>query len=354
MLVMPSVNDKVKDKTLEHSIELQRLEASVKKKVVKSIEALEKKVVSAFLKSGLWQSQKKQIIQSKLANLLKSTQFLTENTYKKISASQIELLASLASVVEKQTTNSINLALGTKYTQTQMSKARINEISRALIEGAASAEWWERRRVAFQNKFKDTVRDGMSKGLGSAEIARNLTGNQRLIKKNGAFAANYRSAELLVRTSIHSIANAARVATFENNSDIISAIEWVATLDARTTIICQALDGLTWDLTTKQPIGHNKAYPGSSAHWGERSVQVPVIKKYNNSMKDLPAGTRASMDGQVSAKLDYEEWLKTKPNAFQKKVLGTKRYELWNDGKIDFSDLTNQDNNPLRLDQLKV
>lgn len=351
---MKSVNDKVKDRTLEQSIELQRLEAGTKKKVVKSIEALEKKVVSTLLKSGLWESQRKQIIQSKLSSLLKSTQFLTEKTYKNIARTQIELLASLALIVEKQMTNTINLSLGTKYIETQMSKARINEISRTLIEGASSAEWWERRGVAFQNKFKDTVRDGIFKGLSAVEIANNLTGDKRFRKKNGTFAANYRSAELLVRTSLHSVANQARVETFENNSDIIRAIEWVATLDARTTRICQSLDGLTWDVITKKPIGHNKAYPGSSAHWGCRSAQVPVIKKYNNSMKDLPAGTRASMDGQVSAKLNYEDWLKTKPKAFQKEVLGTKRLELWKDGKIDFSDLTDQDNNPLTLKQLKI
>lgn len=351
---MSSVNDKVKDRTLEQSIELQRLEAGDKKKVIKKIRLLEKKLISKFLNSGLWESQKKQIIQLELAKLLKSTQILTENTYKDIAINQSELLKSLVLVIEKQTINNINLALGTKYTKTQMSKAKINEISGTLIEGASSSEWWQRRGVAFQNKFKDTVRDGMVKGLGSMEIARNLEGDKRLRKKNGAFAANYRSAELLVRTSIHSVANEARVTVFENNSDIISAIEWVATLDAKTTTICMALDGLTWDLTTKKPIGHNKAYPGSSAHWGCRSAQVPVIKKYDKSMKDLPSGTRASMHGQVSAKLDYEDWLKTKPRAFQKKVLGTKRLELWKEGKIDFNDLTSQNNNPLNLNQLKI
>jgi len=350
---MPSVNDKVKDKTLKQSIELQRLEAGAKKKVVKKIQSLEKKLIADFLTSGLWASQKKQIIQRELANLFKSTDLMVKSAYKDIAKNNKELLTSLASVVEKQTTNAINLALGVKYIK-PMPKAKIKELGDPLIEGAASQEWWKRRSTAFQNKFKDTVRDGVSKGLGSAEIAQNLTGDKRLRKRNGALAGSYRSAELLVRTSIHSAANEAREAVFENNADIISAIEWVATLDAKTTTICQALDGLTWDVTTKEPIGHSKAYPGSSAHWGCRSVQVPVVKKYDKTMKDIPLGTRASMDGQVSAKLDYENWLKTKPKAFQKEVLGAKRYELWNDGKIDFSDLTNQDNKPLNLNQLKI
>jgi SPP1 gp7 family putative phage head morphogenesis protein len=351
---MPSINDKIKDKALEQSIELQRLEAGEKKKVVKKIQALEKKVVAMFLNSDLWRGQKKQKIQSKLAILLKDTKLLVKSEYNSISLEQTALLESLAALIEKQATNTLNASLGIKYAQTQMTKAMISAISQTLIEGASSSEWWQRRGVAFQNKFKDTVRDGISKGLGSMEIAKNLAGDKRLRKKNGAFAASYRSAELLVRTSIHAVANQARVATFENNNDIIRAIEWVSTLDGKTTLICQALDGLIWDINTKKPIGHNKAYPGSSAHWGCRSAQVPVLKKDDGTIKGLSPETRASMDGQVSAKLDYEDWLKTKPEAFQKEVLGTKRLELWKDGKIDFSDLTNQNNKPLRLDRLKI
>lgn len=346
-----SINDKVKDRILEQSIELEQLEAGSKKDVIKKMARMEKKLIAIFLNSDLWSSQKKQIMQARLALLFKDADDLIKQTYDSISLEQIGLLAALAALVEKQSINNINVSLGTKYTQTQITKAKLNN---ALIEGASPSEWWKRRGEAFNNKFKDTVRDGVSKNLGGMEIARNLTGNKRLRKRNGAFAGNYRSAELLVRTSIHSIANEARVAIFENNDDIILGIEWVSTLDARTTIICKALDGLIWDINTKKPIGHNKAYPGSSAHWGCRSAQVPVIKKYDNSMKKLSSETRASMDGQVSANLDYEDWLKTKPTDFQKKTLGLKRYELWNDGKIDFSDLTNQNNKPLRLDQLKV
>jgi hypothetical protein len=351
---MPSVNDIVKDKALEQSIELQRLEAGTKKKVVKKIQALEKKLIAQFLKADLFSSQKKQVIQARLKALFKETEAFIKKSYDGISLEQAGLLTALAKLIEKQSVNNINKALNTKYTKPKLSKNELKEISQVLIEGATSTELWTRRGDAFNNKFKDTVRDGISKRLTGTEIVRILEGNKTFKKRNGAFAGNYRSADLMVRTSIHSVANKAREATFENNNDIILGIEWVSTLDARTTNICKVLDGLIWDINTKEPIGHDKSYPGSSAHWGCRSAQVPVIKKYNPSMKKIDEKTRASMDGQVSAKLDYEDWLKTKPTDFQKKTLGPKRYELWNDGKIDFMDLTDQNNQPLRLDQLKV
>lgn len=349
---MPSVNDKIKDKALEQSIELQRLEAGTKKKVFKKIQALEKKLTSLFLKADLFSSQKKQVIQAKLKELFKEAEVFVKKSYENISIEQSGLLVALAGLVERQSVNNINKALKTKYAKTSLSKRELEEVSNVLIEGATSTELWARRGDAFNNKYKDTVRDGISKRLTGTEIIRNLEGNKTFKKRNGAFAGNYRSGGLLIGTSINSVANKAREATFENNDDIILGIEWVSTLDSRTTTICKVLDGLIWDINTKEPIGHDKSYPGSSAHWGCRSAQVPVIKKYDESMKNIPEQTRASMDGQVSDKLNYESWLKNKPDAFQKKTLGTKRHKLWQDGKIDFYDLTDQNNQPLRLDQL--
>lgn len=344
---MATINEQVKDLLIEHSIALQRLEASNKREVSVSIKALEKEIIALLVASSLWHTNNKNLLDKRLIELFKESDILAQETYNNISTEQVALLASLALLVEKQAIDDINKSLGTKYIKSK----QVKEAS-TLIEGAASSEWWKRRSLAFQNRFKDVVRDGISKNKTSSQIAKELTGTAQLRFKNGAFRGNYRSAELLVRTSIHSVANASRVAMYEENSDIIKAIEWVSTLDSRTTVICQTLDGLTWDVNTKKPIGHSKIYPGNSAHWGCRSSQAPVLKKYDKSMGDLSPKTRASMDGQVSSKLNYESWLKTKPKAFQIDVLGSKRHKLWVGGKISFRDLTNMNNRPLTLKEI--
>lgn len=351
---MATVNEQVKDLLLEHSISIQRLEATNKREVSKSIKALEKEIVALLTGSTIWHTTNKNLINKRLDELFKESGTLTQETYNNISTEQVALLASLTLLVEKQAVSDINKSLGTEYVKPKLSKQKVKDISNTLIEGAASSEWWSRRSGAFQNRFKDVVRDGLSQNKTSTQIARDLAGTAKLRHKDGAFVGNYRSAELLVRTSTHAVANAARVAMYEVNNDIIKAIEWVSTLDSRTTVICQTLDGLTWDINTKKPIGHNKAYPGNSAHWGCRSAQAPVLKKYDSSMGgDLSSKTRASMDGQVSAKLNYESWLKTKSKKFQLDVLGQKRHKLWKDGKIDFRDLTNMNNRPLTLEQIQ-
>jgi len=52
------------------------------------------------------------------------------------------------------------------------------------------------------------------------------------------------------------------------------------------------------------------------------------------------------MDGAVPDVLDYESWLKTKPEAFQLEVLGPAKHALWTRGELSFNDLVDQSGNP--------
>jgi hypothetical protein len=70
-------------------------------------------------------------------------------------------------------------------------------------------------------------------------------------------------------------------------------------------------------------------------------------------VKKLPTATQASMDGQVPKALTYEDWLKTKPTAFQEEVLGPGKYTLWKSGDISLRDLIDQRGQPPSLEQLK-
>jgi hypothetical protein len=59
------------------------------------------------------------------------------------------------------------------------------------------------------------------------------------------------------------------------------------------------------------------------------------------------------MDGLVAQALTYEDWLKTKSEAFQKEVLGPGKWELWQKGQIRLRDLIDQRGRPLTLEELK-
>nr|DAG80644.1 MAG TPA: minor capsid protein [Caudoviricetes sp.] len=99
-------------------------------------------------------------------------------------------------------------------------------------------------------------------GWGETEVSRLVTGvkmgfvqgqTTRQIVKNvvgagGLADISERNAATVIRTALAHVSNEARNETYRQNDDIIEKYEWVSTLDSRTSTICRARDGMTWEI----------------------------------------------------------------------------------------------------------
>ena len=133
---------------------------------------------------------------------------------------------------------------------------------------------------------------------------------------------------------------------FEENEDVIKGVQWIATLDERTTDICAGLDAEIFPINSG---------PRPPAHFRCRSTVVPVLKSWKEmgiKLKEAPEGTRTSMDGQVSRKITYGDWLKNQPKDVQNEVLGVKKAELFRTGKVDIKRFTDDKHRPLTLKEI--
>jgi len=336
---MPSLsaNDKLKSNAIRASVNITRYEASVKKQVVAQLEKLRKELVAEIADKAT----KTAFSQARLAQLLKVTDDTINSTYAGIASSQEVELASLMATQAGITKSMVNAAAGFSILDTTYSDVQLKTLaSNVMIEGAPSAEWWARAGKGMRENFTDNIRQGMLKGETMDEMVARVQG------PGGIMAKSTRQAEALVRTSVQTAANTMRDQVIKDNQDIFDGIQWVSTLDGNTTEICMGLDGLVWD-NNMEPVDHDQPFPGPTAHWGCRSTQIPVLKAWSDIIKDedlakkLDAaeaedpGTRASMDGQVSAKLNYEDWLKTQPESVQQDILGPGKWQLWQDGKLN-------------------
>ena len=70
--------------------------------------------------------------------------------------------------------------------------------------------------------------------------------------------------------------------------------------------------------------------------------------------KDIPAPSRASMDGVVPDNPTYFEWLDKQSATRQRKVLGTTRYNMWKSGEIQVTEFWKGDGRMMTLNQLKT
>ena len=82
---------------------------------------------------------------------------------------------------------------------------------------------------------------------------------------------------------------------------------------------------------------------------------MPIVKsseELGTNVEVLP-GMRASMDGAVSDKMSFNDWLGTKSDAQQDDILGAGRAQLFRDGKITMRDLLDQSGRPLSFEDLQ-
>ncbi|MBQ9128685.1 MAG: minor capsid protein [Thermoguttaceae bacterium] len=148
------------------------------------------------------------------------------------------------------------------------------------------------------------------------------------------------SARTVARTIINGVSNAARAETLFANDDVIDGIEFLATLDARTSHICGALDGTVWRGDEMKRARRPPLHPNC------RSTLIPVVDlidpetgEKSEETAERPAQNADGSYSQVAAKTTFKDYFELQPETFQREWLGEKRFELWKSGKLKFEDL---------------
>lgn len=232
-------------------------------------------------------------------------------------------------------------------------------LSDTLVSGAPSADWWKRQAGDVAFRFGNEVRQGIASAETNAQIIRRIRGTTAA---PGVMAIARQNAAALVQTSVQTVANAGRMATFEANDEFLKGWRQLSTLDGHTTLVCVAYSGKEWNLK-KEPLGHDLpfvspkgALTGTPRHWNCRSLISVITKTFAELGLDVPefkAKTRAASGGPVAAGTTFEQFLDRKGPKFADELLGPGRAELWRDKKITLSQLLDQSGRPLSLAALR-
>lgn len=217
-------------------------------------------------------------------------------------------------------------------------------------DGQLLESWLKNWSDAQAETVTGIIRQGYYQGQTTDQIARAMRGTQGLRFQDGSLARIDRSNTTLVRTAIQHCAQIARQSFYDRNSDIIVGVQWVSTLDSRTTATCRSLDGSRYQLDKG---------PRPPLHPACRSTTVPVL---DDAFDVLDKGATRSSKGaeggqQVPAGQTYYEWLKTQPSSFQDIAIGPARAKLLRSGGLSaerFAELQLGTNfQPLTLDEMR-
>lgn len=349
---MASVNERLQDRAVAHALLIQKYGTGVANSIVRLLNDADAEIVERIASRLTLIEQRGFDIgpstTARLQAMLDEVRALNQAIYDKLSTALTDELVEFSAVEADYQRKALVASIGADLSTTLSPPERLRAIvTETSMEGRLLGSWVEGMERGRIERIEASIRMGMTQGEGTDEIVRRIRGTKAAQYGDGVLDISRRSAQAIVRTSVNHVSNVAAQATWKANDHLVKGWQSLGVLDTRTTPLCASLDGQVF------PIGEGPIPP---RHINCRSISVPVTKSFREigiDADELPAGKRASMDGQVAGTTRYEDWLRRQSEARQEAILGKKRAEAFRTGDIKFKDLVRSDGSFLTLDQLR-
>lgn len=350
-----SVNDDLQDLAIQHAHHIQRFTTHEIDKIQVLLRQGIKEVQLSLLSEDItvWTEARYRKMLDGMTRILKGTNSRIYNTLSKDlkELSKVEGSFSLA-MLQKTITPLISWDFTLPSASQLWAAATQNPL---IFEGGTTMDLRPYlRRISSRNleAASMTLRQGQALGKPTAQISRELMKPGSLMNSTRNFV------DIVARTATNHVASMARKEVGKANSDIVKGHEWLSTLDRRTSDTCIVRDGQVWYYDEKANETEVNLLPGEvypPAHFRCRSTTTYITKSWRElgiDFEEVPPSTRASMDGQVGAKMNYREWIAKQPAKVQMDVLGKTRYEMLQAGEIRVDEFFVGDGRRITLQQL--
>lgn len=344
-----TANNELLDRVVRHQVYLERFKGSELPKLIAQLNALD-----ADLLDQLHRADPSSLGGKRLIAMLDKVSEISDEATKRYAAALNGSLTALGNYETSWMSANIAQSIGAEILVTagldiitpdpNLLKAAIN--SRPL-QGRLLRDWVTGLGDARKSRLAAAIRIAMIEQQTIGQLVTRILGTKANNYEDGILAISRRGAEALARTATQHVSNEARRLSYDANGAVIDQVQWVATLDGRTTPYCRAMDGKLLPMDSG---------PRPPAHINCRSTTVPVLKSWADigiEAGDISEGTRASMNGQVADTLTYDAWLRKQSPEFQNEVLGREKANLFRNGLTmdKFVDLKTQ--HEFTLDELR-
>lgn len=356
-------NQSLQDWAIDHEHDLRRFAVGVVQRMIALLNRADA-ALTAKLTEALMQLDRNSFTVQRLEALLGSVRALNEQAYQQVLAAMQPEMRGLAGVEASAQKSALERLVPTavriRFPVAGVSADQVYAAALARpFQGRLLRDWATNLEQSRMGLIRNTIRAGYVEGQTTSEIIQRIRGTRALRYKDGILNRGRAELASMVQTALSHTAQTARQQMTDANADLVKATQWVSTLDNHTTPMCRIRDGLEYTPDTHKPIGHHIPWgdgPGR-LHFNCRSMSVPVLKSWRElgiPMDELPAGTRASMDGQVPASQTYAEWFAKQSAARQHEIMGPVRAKLYRAGKVKFDQFYDDKGLWLTLEQLAV
>lgn len=361
---MQTANAQLQDWAIGHEHDLRRFSNGVVQRMLVVLDQADESLARE-LANAIDQLGRQSLTAQRLDTLLASVRALNESLYNQLNDAIQAEMHDLSEVEATAQTGAMRASIPAQI----LVRFPVAAVSAETVYAAALSrpfqgkllrEWAQNLDASRMAAIRNTIRQGFVQGETTDKIIRSIRGTRAMNYRDGILERSRRELSTVVQTALSHTAQTARQQLVEANADIVSAEQWVSTLDTRTSPMCRVRDGLKYSADgSHKPIGHSIPWgdgPGR-LHFNCRSVSVPVLKSWRDlgiDAADMSPGTRASMDGQVPADLTYRQWFERQTAARQEDVLGPARYALYKEGRVSVDGFWDNRGRWLTLDQLRA
>lgn len=358
------VNDDIADALTRHQIGLQRLSNATVRKIIALLEQSDERIQARLMRSDMSAMNRQ-----RQERLLADIREILDSVYQDATG---QLQIDLEALADYEGDYQLDMFRAQIPAEVDIGLTRpsANQIIAATnarpFQGRVLREWYKKLADDAKARFRTTIRMGIVEQRTNAQIVADLYGEDGV---GGAVNIDRRAATTVVRTAVNHTATVARERVYSSNSRLIKGVQWLSTLDLRTSERCRGADGaVAWlqgysrsdfprgtRFLADVPSFTNESRP--PAHYNCRSSTTPVLKSFQDlglSGPDLSPTTRASMNGQVAADQTYSDWLRKQPADVQDEVLGKRKGALFRRGEITLDRFIAEDGDELTLDELRT
>lgn len=316
------------DALTHHRIGLERYSASLVEKIQKHLRAVERDLQKEIA-SRVSKMDAGEVSTKRMRSLLAAIKEINQEGHKALRPDLFDGLHQAARYEAEWTAEAYSRAFSLRVTMQTPSAPMLRSIvTTQPFQGRFLKDWASGLESGTLDRIQQQILIGMTEGEGTDDIIRRLRGTRAGGFKDGVFATNRRSVEMVTRTAVNHVSNAAHATTLEENKHLFPHYRWISVLDGRTSPICRERSG--------------KVY---------KTGEGPVPPGHPNCRSTIVGVPRGSSTEQRK-ELDYAEWLEQQPSDVQREILGPTRYQLYKDGGIKIDKFV-ADGQMVTLDRLK-
>ncbi|MER3667955.1 hypothetical protein J8791_13225 [Klebsiella pneumoniae] len=358
---MATANDKLQDESIAHAIWIARYSTSVANRMIKILNDSDAELTARLL-VAIDNLDAESFTVSRLESLLVSVRTLNRDVVQSMSESLAGELQELAQHEAGYQMSLFQFAIPDDvlalHPLVGISPDAVYAAAMAKpFQGRLLSEWADNLEADRMARISNTVRQGFLLGDTHEQIARKVRGHANRGYQDGALQMSRANAGSIAKTAVGHLAATARKSFADANDDILKGKQWLSTLDNKTSKDCRIRDRLKYTLDNK-PIGHKVPYlqgPGK-IHFCCRSTETYILKSSEElgiKVGEIKDSSRASMDGQIPADTNYQDWFSRQSFTRQAEIIGETRARLIRDGGMSPDEFYNDKGEWLTLDQLR-